>query len=881
MPSKFRARRLLSLTCCALALAAPALTPSASAQTPSTAPTQLPDVARPTHYAVHIAPDATKFTFDGHVTIDIEILKPTTTITLNAADMTISSAGLVGGAKASVALDKARETVTLTFPAALKPGKAKIELSYAGVIVRQANGLFALDYKDIDGKDARTLFTQFEPADARRVFPSWDEPAYKATFDLSATVPAGQLAIGNMPVASRKSAGDGRDMVVFQTSPKMSTYLLFFAVGDLERIKMMSGKTEIGIVTSRGQSQKGQFALESEAKIVGYYNDYFGVDYPLPKLDTVAGPGRSQFFSAMENWGAIFTFEYGLLNDPKLTTASQYQNIFKIGGHETAHQWFGDLVTMRWWDDIWLNEGFASWMETKATMHFFPEWEAGQERVSGRETAMALDGRVTTHPVVQKIETVDQMNQAFDAISYQKGEAIIAMLESFAGEDVWRSGMRLYMKRHAHSNTTTEDLWKAQENAGAKGVSAIAHDFTSQPGIPLIKLTDARCEAGSTHLTLTQSEFSSDRKDKTDVSPQRWHVPVAAMTLGGKRVQTVVTGGKGALTVPGCGPLLLNVGQTGYYRTLYTAEQLGALKANFAKLPAIDQFGLATDQLALAKAGYQPMSSALDVLAQVGSGSDRKLQTEMLERWTELYGLFRDDPGTQAVIAKHVSANFGDSLTRLGFTGKADEPLLDTGLRSALVSALGQMGDARVLAEARRLFAGLDNDPTAMDGPLRQTWLGVVARHATETDWQKLRAMANKASTQLERSTLFRLLGTAHDPKLAQAALNLALTDEPGRTDSSALVSAAAKEHPDLTIDFTLANADKVEALVDTSGRPRYVARMAAESRDPAMIGKLRGYAEKRLPASSRASIEQTVNLLEARTRLEPAIRAGVKAWLG
>jgi len=853
----------------------------ASAQTQSAASTQLPDVARPTHYAISLSPDAANLTFDGHVVIDIEVLKPTTTITLNAADLNIGSAGLVGGTKASVALDKARETATLTFPVALKPGKAKIELAYSGSISRQANGLFALDYKDLDGKDARTLFTQFEPADARRVFPGWDEPAYKATFDLTATVPAGQLAVGNMPVASRKPAGNGRDTVTFQTSPKMSTYLLFFSVGDMERISMMSGKTEIGIVTSRGQSEKGRFALESEAKIVGYYNDYFGVDYPLPKLDTVAGPGRSQFFTAMENWGAIFTFEHGLLNDPKLTTASQYQSIFKVGGHETAHQWFGDLVTMKWWDDIWLNEGFASWMETKATMHFFPEWEAGQERVSGRETAMALDARATTHAIVQKIETVDQMNQAFDAISYQKGEAIIAMLENFAGEDVWRSGMRLYMKRHAHSNTTTEDLWKAQEDAGAKGLSAIAHDFTSQPGIPLIRIAGARCEAGSTVLLLTQGEFSSDRKEKTDASPQRWHVPVAAMTLGGKRVQTVVTDGAGTLKVPGCAPVLLNVGQTGYYRTLYTAEQLAALKANFAKLPAIDQFGFVTDQLALAKAGYQPMGTALDALALIGSHSDTKLQAEMLERWTELYGLFVDDPETQRAIAARVSANFEDSLTRLGFAGKADEPLLDTGLRTGLVSALGQMGDARVLGEARRLFAALDNNPAAMDGPLRQTWLGIVARYASPSDWNKLRAMANQANTQLERSSLFRLLGNARDPKLAQATLDFALTDQPGRTDSSALVSAVAKEHPDLAIDFTLAHADQVEALVDTSGRPRYVARMAAESRDPAMVGKLRSYAEKRLPESSRASIEQTVNLLEARTRLEPAIRAGVKAWLG
>ncbi len=511
----------------------------------------------------------------------------------------------------------------------------------------------------MDGKDARSLFTQFEPADARRFLPSWDEPSFKASFDLTVTVPAGQMAVGNMPVATRKPAGNGRDLVTFQTTPRMSTYLFFLAVGDMERIATKAGKTEIGIVTSRGQAKMAQFALESEARIVPYYNDYFGTDFPLPKLDTVAGPGRSQFFGAMENWGAIFTFEYALLNDPKLTTPAQYQDIFSVGAHETAHQWFGDLVTMKWWDDLWLNEGFASWMEAKATHHFFPEWESNLEDVSGREGAMGLDGRITTHPVIQKIETVDQANQAFDAISYQKGQAVITMLEGFAGEDVWRDGLRVYMKRHAYANTVTNDLWQAMENAGAKGLTIIAHDFTMQPGVPLIKVTGARCANGATQLSLAQGEFSSDRKDKTDAAPLRWHVPVAASTLDGKTARTVVEGGAGTLTVPGCGAVLLNAGQAGYYRTLYAPEQLAALKAGFAQLRPIDQYGLVADQLALSRAGYQPMSAGLDLLTLVGSGNSAKLQYDLVTRWTDLYGLFNDEPAIQAAIAARVSALYG------------------------------------------------------------------------------------------------------------------------------------------------------------------------------------------------------------------------------
>ena len=291
-------------------------------------PTQLPRTAIPHHYALSVTPNAQQLTFDGKVAIDVEVIKATQTLVLNAADLRIASATLqpAGGGAAQTAritLDAKAQTATLAFPKAITTGSYRLTIAYSGKINTQANGLFALDYKNKEGKDARSLFTQFEAADARRFVPSWDEPDYKATWDLTAIVPANQMAVSNMPAAASKPAGAGLKEVRFQTTPIMSSYLLFFASGDFDRVTKQAGGREVGIVTSRGNGDKAGTALDAEAQILPYYNDYFGTPYPLPKLDNVGGPGQSQFFSAMENWGAIFTFEYAILDDPAITSEGQ------------------------------------------------------------------------------------------------------------------------------------------------------------------------------------------------------------------------------------------------------------------------------------------------------------------------------------------------------------------------------------------------------------------------------------------------------------------------------------------------------------------------------------------------------------------------------
>jgi len=882
----------LSFACAPLALAlsslaAPVAVANTSAPAPAPAhvgvPTQLPRVAVPSHYRIKAKPDAANLAFSAEATVDIAVKEATQEIVLNAADLTFVSAGIrVAGKKTvlkgEVMLDAEAQTATVTFAQPVEPGHYQLDFVYSGKISQQANGLFALDYTDSEGADKRALFTQFEAPDARRFVPSWDEPSYKATFDLSVIVPKGEVAVSNMPVVSTSKQSDGTSLVTFDTSPKMSTYLLFLGMGELERMTAMSGKTEVGVMTGKGNVKKAQLALDASVEILPWFEDYFGVAYPLPKLDNVAGPGQSQFFSAMENWGAIFTFERALLVDPKSTSEAAKRRVYEIAAHEIAHQWFGNLVTMSWWDDLWLNEGFASWMATKVTDVMKPEWEILLTRVDGRERAMGLDAYKTTHPVVQEIKTVEAVNQAFDAITYNKGEAVITMFESFAGEDAWREGIRAYVKKHAYGNTVTSDLWSAVEAAGATGLSAIAHDFTMQPGIPLVRVTGAQCANGMTTLTLSQGEFSRDiGADKA--KSLRWHVPIKAQVVGGEE-KTMILDGVGTMQLAGCGAYVINLGQAGYYRSLYPADNISALSKDFTKLAAIDQSGLLADNWQLGLGGYQPMARSLDLVDAVPAGASDVILATVPDYVGAIYGMFDGDAKTQQRILHYASARLTPMLSRIGYDARAGEGPQVPLLRQSLVATLGEMGDAAVVDEARARFDALGTNSTALDGPLKFTWLGIVAKNADQATWDMLRSMANKAPNALEKAQLFSLLGRARDERLSAQALNLALTDEPGKTTSAAIISSVSVDHDMQAVDFVLAHREQYEALIDGAARSQALARLGRGSADVAMADKLNAYADAYLTADSRKVTDRAIAAVKARAATRQRLKPEIKTWL-
>ena len=826
--------------------------------------TQLPKGVEPVSYDLTITPDAKALTFKGAVRITVQASKPTAKVVLNAADLKIARA-TVDGQPAKAVLDEATQTATLVLAKPMSAGRHTLSLLYSGKVQDGPAGLFHVDYAG-----GRMLMTQFEPADARRFLPLFDEPAKKATFKVSAIVPAGQMAISNMPEASSTPMPGGLKKVAFGATPKMSSYLLFFGLGDLERIHAKSGDTDVGVVIRKGDAEKGRFALEAAVKILAYYNDYFGVKYPLPKLDLVAAPGEAA--GAMENWGAILYTQTYIVVDPKISTASDRHTVFNVVAHEMAHQWFGDLVTMAWWDDLWLNEGFANWMAVKASDHFHPEWKPLVNAQGDKDGAIQLDAKASTHPVIQKIETVAQAEQAFDSITYEKGEAVIRMLEGYAGADAWRNGVRAYMARHAYGNTVSDDLWSAIDKAAGKPVSTVAHDFTLQAGVPLVSVS--RTEAG---LKLVQGRFGTDEASR---SPRTWSVPVKAWAVGGDaRFEGLVTGDKTAPLTHLAAPVIVNAGQTGYYRTLYDAGTLAALMAKLDNLGASDQIALLDDGRALAMAGYAPVANYLDLVAALPVSADPLVWRDAAGALAGIDSYF-DDGAPRTAYRAWVSKRLAPVLAEVGFAAKPGEADNVAVEREGLLSALSQLADPAVYAEAKRRFDAAGGDPGKLPAEVRSWTLLALSRGADAQTFDQLLALARASKDPLEKQQIYSLLAYVQDPALAQNVLDLSITDEPPSNLGPRLIGAVANAHNDMAWTFAQAHMAEISKGFDSLTRSTFMPRLAGRSHDARRADELLAYAAKNIPPDAQGDVRVAVARIRYAAEIKEKRMPDVSAWM-
>lgn len=730
----------------------------------------LDDNVIPTNYAIEFDVDLRTFKFSGKETITLEVKRPTNRIVLHATDLKIKRCKLVTGGKElrpHVKTDEKKEELALTLSKKIAE-KTELFIEFKGALSRGLAGFYKSTYTH-RGKKKYLATTQFEPADARRAFPCFDEPAFKATFDVALVIDENLTAISNMPVIEETSLNKNKKRVVFAQTPLMSTYLLYLGVGEFEFLEDRLDGVHLRVATTPGKAKYGSLALEYAKKILAYYNDYFGISYVLPKLDLIAVPDFAM--GAMENWGAVTCREIELFFDPKVTSTATKQRIAELIAHELAHQWFGNLVTMKWWNDLWLNEAFATWMGYKVVDHFYPEWEMWSQFLNTRTvSAFGLDALKSSHPIHVEVKTPHEANEAFDEISYHKGGSVLRMLESYLGEDVFRRGLRVYMKKHRYGNTTARDLWAALEDASGQPIGRLMDGWIKRAGYPLVeaRITDKK-------LALMQSRFLLGGVGKAERSA--WMIPLV-IEHDGKRMTTLLKEKRKTVEVAKpAGYIKLNAGQTGFYRVKYDEHTLSELKTQvFTKsLSNYDRWGIQNDVYALARACELRFDAYLELTKAYAEEDDYLVIQDIANN---LYWAYFISTGKLREDVKHHACEFyRRALARLGWDPRPGEKATDHLLRTSVLIYLGRIDDEDTLTEGHRRFQnflrGESLHPDLRAAVYRLVaWAGDLKTHETLTSLYK------KAENPEEKRRLLASLAGFKDTKLLDKTLEFSLSPD-------------------------------------------------------------------------------------------------------
>ncbi len=834
------------------------------------------DGTRPLRYQISVTPNVEAATFTGEATIRIETSEQLASVTMNALDLTVQRA-TIDNATARAEVNNDAQTLTLTPRRALQPGRHTVRIAYSGKVYDDAYGLFRVEYQD-NGVTKRAMATQFEPGDARRFAPMWDQPNRRAVFSLTVTAANDQFVVGNMPAAQTTRLSGNRTRTRFADTPSMPSYLLFLAVGDFERITRNVNGVELGVVMRRGEAHRAEAALEAGEQSLNYYTEYFGIPYPLPKLDMIAVPGAGGF-AAMENWGAILYFDQYLLVDDDSTEAER-QNIFGNVAHEVAHQWFGNLVTMTWWDDLWLNEGFASWMTAKAIEHIHPDWNPWMGQLTdGTSTAMALDAREGTHPVVQNVDTIDEANLAFDTITYEKGLAVIRMLEAYVGEEDFRSGVRNYLNSRRYGNARTEDLWTAVQAASGQPVLDMARSFTNQPGFPMLTVGAPDCRtARGPRVSFTQRRFAADDASRTR---ERWDIPVVARRLGEPPQRTVLQG-EGTVQYLNvgtpCTPYIVNAGQSGFFRVLYDQSNLRQLTARFSDLESVDQLGILLDYWAFGRSGDAPFANYLDLVNVLPSDADPLIVIDTANSVNALASYAEGRP-SETAVNDYARRTLRPFFERAGWDARPGETSNQILMRASLIETLGNLGEPSVIEEARRRVRTAQSDPSVLPGSIRTATRSVYAHNATEANYTDLVTQARAAGDFVEQRRLWRLVASVQDPALAQRTLTMTLGDDIPRQIRTTVIADVSSNHPRLGWDFLVASRAAIETLLDPLTRLDFPTNIAANSSDPAMVAELDRYAAD-FPEGARESVVAAQAQIRLNAETVRDRMSAVEAWI-
>lgn len=733
---------------------------------------------QPQNYRISINPDRNSMTLSGTVTITgKKVGRPSQRLTFHQNGLTITAATITkhdkktteGEAVAISRINHQRslDEVRLHTDQQLFAGTYTVTMSFTGPITRAMDGVYPCNFKH-DGVDKQLIATQFESHFARQAFPCIDEPEAKATFDLTLTSPEGETVLANTPIATQ-SATDGTLTTTFETTPVMSTYLLAFVYGELasKEVTTKNG-TLVRTFATPDKIAHADFALEVAVRCLEYFEDYFAIPFPLPKCDFVALPDFAA--GAMENWGLITFREHALLVDPDNTSLLSKQYVAEVICHELTHQWFGNLVTMRWWTDLWLNEGFANVMAYIATDHLYPEWKMMDNYiVEEQQVGLKLDALENTHAIEVSVHHPDEIRTIFDAISYNKGGSSIMMLKHYLGDELFRDGLRHYLKKHAYSNTNTVDLWDALEVVSKKPVKQMMAAWITQPGYPVVKAI-----VEDTSVTLSQEQFFVNPLARERSHEQQlWPIALNA----GPELPELLDKASITCTVSDSKTVKVNQGQNSFIRVIYNPEHVRALAERVRNntLEPLDRLGVLGDAFEAAKAGYSDTISALELLEAYKHESNDSVWDVMVGSFASIRSVM-DDEDLREAMKPYGRQLVAEQVARLGMRAKESDSRFDRLLRPTILGVAASCDEPAVVEDITKQFTAMTKSED-IDPDMRGIVYTTIARRGAVAEFDKLLAIHDASTSPEERITLAAALTSFEQPELIKRALSLITTD--------------------------------------------------------------------------------------------------------
>ncbi len=843
---------------------------------------RLPTTVVPSRYEIQLAPDLETASFMGEETVTVTVREPLVEVELNAAELAIHAVAAHGpdGARLEgrATLDPAAERARLVFPRPLDPGEWRLELHFTGTLNDQLHGFYRSSYKDAAGRPHTLAATQFEAVDARRAFPCWDEPAFKAVFAVSLLVPEGWAAISNTAVVEARPAGAGQRLVRFADTIPMSTYLVAFVVGELEATEpVLVGPTPLRVWCVPGKRHLARFAQAAGAFCLRFFEDYYGIPYPGDKLDLLGIPDFAS--GAMENLGAITFRETALLVDEAAASHAELERVADVVAHEVAHMWFGDLATMAWWNGIWLNEAFATFMEMVAVDAWKPEWRRWVTFGVSRAAAMGVDGLLASRPIEFPVEAPRDCEAMFDLLTYEKGASVLRMLEQHLGPETFRDGVRLYLERHCYGNAETGDLWRALGDAATQPIPAVMDGWVFRPGYPLVTVETA--PDGRT-VRLRQQRFTY--LDAGAGEATCWRVPVTLRArAGGATIERRVLLEGEELAVPLPAPVewvVGNAGGHGFYRVRYAAPLLDRLTAGPGELQAIERFNLVSDLFALAQAGLVPAPEYLAVTARFRDETDRNVWLALIGAFAYVNRAIAD--ATRPALAALVRDRLGPAAARLGWSPRPGEDELTRQLRGDLLRALGVLGeDPETTSRAREVYARARTDETAVDPNVVPAAIAIVAASGGEAEYGEFLARFRGARTPQEEQRFLYALAGFRQPGVLGQTLERTINGEIRSQDAPFVVRAllSSVHGRGLAWEFVKAHWETMARLYPPSAYRRMWEGVTALV-SPAWEAEVRAFFPARGIVLGGKTLEQYLEQLRVTVRFQARQAGAVAAYL-